>query len=220
MSTAYLCWTCADVHTAAAPCLREQNPALPQADDYFTLFGLPCALLIDPDDLRERFYERSRRLHPDRFAQRSGDELAAATQGSAALNQGYRTLRDPLIRASHRLSMLGSAPAEKGPNPALLMELMETEEQIDEVRGSQPTAAQRSELEGALAAYRARVAELDADLTRLFAEHDRVLADPGAPSPPAQAEALAPITAALQANLGVRKYYRNIIRNLDEVLEA
>ncbi|MBE7181371.1 MAG: Fe-S protein assembly co-chaperone HscB, partial [Terriglobus roseus] len=65
---------------------------------YFSLFALPRHLNIDSQALEKTFYAQSRRLHPDRFAARPADEQADALARSSALNDAYRTLRDPIAR--------------------------------------------------------------------------------------------------------------------------
>ena len=35
---------------------------------YYDALGLEPKLALDPDDLKKRFYDRSRQWHPDRFS--------------------------------------------------------------------------------------------------------------------------------------------------------
>ena len=67
--------------------------------NFFHFFGLDQKLSIDLSDLQKRFYELSRQWHPDRFSRRSPAEQAQSLEATSILNDGYRTLRDPVKRA-------------------------------------------------------------------------------------------------------------------------
>ena len=84
--------------------------------DYFALFGLPRHLHVDTADLEKRFYAQSRRLHPDRFAARPASEQAEALERSSALNDAYRTLRDPIARTEYLLTLEGVQMEEQSRN--------------------------------------------------------------------------------------------------------
>lgn len=75
--------------------------------DYFSYFSLPRHLEIDLAALEQSFYAQSRRLHPDRFAARPAAEQADALARSSALNDAYRTLRDPIGRTEYLLRLEG-----------------------------------------------------------------------------------------------------------------
>ena len=63
--------------------------------DHFEVFGLPRRLAIDGEALQRRFYELSRRYHPDFHAAAPLEEQAQMLEASARLNTAYRALRDP-----------------------------------------------------------------------------------------------------------------------------
>ncbi len=69
--------------------------------DYFSVFGLEPAPLLDPAWLQEEFHRRGAAAHPDR---RGGREEAFRE-----LNEAWQTLRDPARRIRHLLSL--RAPA-------------------------------------------------------------------------------------------------------------
>ena len=73
------CWSCkADVSegTVFCPSCRKIQP-VGRGEDYFSLLGLPRDFQIDVSDVERRFRERSRVLHPDRFARAEPRELPA-----------------------------------------------------------------------------------------------------------------------------------------------
>jgi molecular chaperone HscB len=76
-----------------------------------------------------------RQWHPDRFANRPPDERARASSEAAALNDAYRTLKDPLSRAVYLAGLKGVALPGDGKtidDPDLLMEAMEAREALHE----------------------------------------------------------------------------------------
>jgi molecular chaperone HscB len=83
--------------------------------DHFETLGLPRRFAVDLPDLERRFRELSREVHPDRFATASPPERRAALERSTALNDAYRTLKDPLRRATYFLELNGLRLEGEGP---------------------------------------------------------------------------------------------------------
>src|SRR5438477_2897018 len=77
------------------------------AADYFSCFGLPRKLALDPAALEREFYRLSRRLHPDVYARAPAAEQEWALEQSSRLNDAYRTLRDPIARTEYLLELEG-----------------------------------------------------------------------------------------------------------------
>jgi len=75
--------------------------------NFYAFFGLEPKLRLDLESLQKRFYELSRNWHPDRFTRKSAEEQSEALQATAILNDGYRTLRDPVKRAEYLLTEEG-----------------------------------------------------------------------------------------------------------------
>src|SRR5438876_3995305 len=69
--------------------------------DHFEVFGLPRRLAIDTAELQRKFYELSRRHHPDFHQTAPPEEQARALEASARLNAAYRALRDPILRVEY-----------------------------------------------------------------------------------------------------------------------
>src|SRR5881296_178392 len=102
--------------------------------DYFEVFGLPRQLGIDTLALEKKFYELSRECHPDYFTTASPAEKTQAVRMTALLNDAYRTLRHPIRRVEYLLSLYGfKSDGSKVPQ-ALLMEVFEINEQMEEVK--------------------------------------------------------------------------------------
>ena len=75
--------------------------------DYYELLGISRSLNVSLDALQQRYYELSRQLHPDRFMQKPEAERQRALDMSSALNDAYRTLKDPIKRAQYLLALEG-----------------------------------------------------------------------------------------------------------------
>ncbi len=104
---------------------------------YFALFELPERYDLDPDDLAERYRELQRVVHPDRYANASEQERRLAVQGASHINEAFETLKQPLARARHMLSLRGidlDARQETTSDAMFLMEQMELREALAEAR--------------------------------------------------------------------------------------
>jgi len=103
--------------------------------DHFARLGMPAALDLEPADLDKAYFSRQRQWHPDRFVAKSPEEKAKASVEAAALNDAYRTLKDPLNRAVYFASLKGVELPGDGKtidDPELLMEAMEVREALHE----------------------------------------------------------------------------------------
>jgi molecular chaperone HscB len=184
------------------------------AADYFETFGLERRLAIDVAALQRRFYELSRQWHPDFHQAASADEQARALEASARVNAAYRALRDPIARVEYlirleegRETKEGAAVKPKAP-PALLAEMFEIQEALEEARGGTPDETQRAELAAQREALRARMAAAEAQVAGPLS-HAWDVADP-ATRPTA--------LAALKDALATRAYLRTVIDDLGVAL--
>jgi molecular chaperone HscB len=91
--------------------------------------------VIDVRQLRNEFLQLQAVAHPDRHPQ---DRKLRAEATSARINEAYKTLQNPLLRAQYLLSQRGVDVAEdetlKVEDPELLMEVLETREEIEEAQ--------------------------------------------------------------------------------------
>lgn len=141
------CWNChesaADAGDSCPACGKLQPP---RTGDYFELLGLPRRWHLDAETLAGILRDRSRRLHPDRFARADARERALSLQHTTLLNDAVRTLRDPVRRAEYLLSLhglkAGGADRERAAmEPAFLMAMMETREELAEAKAAGDRAA-------------------------------------------------------------------------------
>jgi molecular chaperone HscB len=166
--------------------------------DYFQFFDLPRQLAIDPKDLEKRFYALSRKWHPDMFARKSEQERQESLDATAILNDGYRTLKEPIARALYLLKLEGFEVGEQGSKevpPELLEEVFELNMAIEELKDGDESA--RPQLEAARARFEKMRDEADTELSTLFTQWDT-------------AHDRATLTAIRQL-LNRRKYITNLI---------
>jgi len=139
--------------------------------DYYELLGISKSLNLSLDVLQQRYYALSRELHPDRFMRRPEAERERALEMSSALNDAYRTLKDPIQRAQYVLSQEGFDIGEqrsKDVPPELLEEVFELNMALEEMRGGDESA--RPQLEQAEKNFTNMLAEVDQQIQALFAQ--------------------------------------------------
>jgi molecular chaperone HscB len=74
---------------------------------------MPTSFSIDIEELERSYLRWSRELHPDFFQLRSADEQQQSLVLSAALNDAYATLKDPLRRADYLVQLHGGPSASE-----------------------------------------------------------------------------------------------------------
>lgn len=170
---------------------------------YYEALGLQPQLTLDPDDLKKRFYERSRQWHPDRFSRASYDDRQRALDMTAVLNDAFRTLRDPVKRAEYFLKQNGIELSKDAP-PELLEEVFELNLALEEMRGGDDSA--RPQLESARERFSAMLGEIDDGLASLFARYDST--HDGAALDEAR------------KSLNRRRYVSNLVRDVEKELNV
>ena len=173
--------------------------------DYYELFGIPRSLDLSVDELQKRFYGLSRQLHPDRFMQKPAAERQRALDMSSAVNDAYRTLKDPIKRAQYLLGLEGFDSGEQRSKevPAeLLEEVFELNTALEEMRGGDDSA--RPQLEQADKNFTAMLDEVDRQLEVLFQRYD--------------ASQSRDVLAEVRYALNRRKYIQNLISEVEKTL--
>lgn len=139
-------------------------------DDHFATLDLPRRVDLARDVIERRYLERSREVHPDRFAAAPLSEQRAAMEAASRVNAAYRALRDPVRRAEH-LCKLGGVDLDltgpggaPDPGQAFLIEMVELREDLEAASARGPAAvdALRERIEArARAAQDAAFAAID-----------------------------------------------------------
>lgn len=132
-----LCWYCneeAGMGHFCTHCVKLQPFCY--KEDYFRFMGLKRCLKLDPKKLEEAFYTLSRKFHPDFYQDKSEKEKAFSLERSAALNNAYQVLKDPVQRIEYLLNLEFPLPEkERAKAPAaLLQEILEIQEVLESYR--------------------------------------------------------------------------------------
>jgi molecular chaperone HscB len=178
--------------------------------NFYEFFGIERKLDLDEKALQKRFYELSREWHPDRFSRKGAEEGARAMENTAIINDGYRTLRDPVKRAEYLLTEEGFPIGEqrsKDVPPELLEEVFELNMALEELRSGDESA--RPQLEEAKGKFMGMRAEIDGQLRSLFAKYD---ASEG------ESETAKQALNEIRGVLNKRRYIENLIRDVDKTL--
>lgn len=139
------------------------------SSDAFGALGLPARFDLDPKAIEAAFFERSKELHPDRFATAPAAERVAALSKSRALNDAYQTLKKPVPRAEYLLAQRGVKIGDNERlDPEFLMEILEEREALSEARA----AGDLAKIEGFQKSWKGKRAAAIARLGEQFAVDD------------------------------------------------
>ena len=171
--------------------------------NYYEALGLQTKLMLDPDDLKKRFYERSRQWHPDKFSRASTEEQQKALDTTALLNDAFRTLRDPVARAEYVLEQQQIHPS-KTPPPELLEEVFELNMAVEELRDGDESV--RPQLEETRQKFLNLQAEIDHGIAVMSGLYDR-------------SHDLS-LLHAIRSVLDRRRYVTNLLRDVNKELHV
>jgi molecular chaperone HscB len=176
-------------------------------------------LNIDLDVLEREFHRLSRKLHPDRFALAQENEKQWSLADTALLNDGYRTLKDPLRRTEYLLKLHGTEIVEEHDTTKdnsrvpidLLEEVFDLNMQLEEMRMARKTGYEDPELQASLTAakkkFEGMLEAVDRDLRTQWKAWD---------------EGDEPIRQTAQKAMVVlldrRRYLSNLVRDVTETL--
>lgn len=184
--------------------------------DYFEVFGLPRKLTIDPDELQRRFYELSRRVHPDFFQAATPAEQAGSLERSALINRAYRTLRDLVPRVAYLIQLEEGRETREGDTGIkpkapmdLLEEMLEVQEALQEAKAGSLDGATRQRLRVEQARLGERRAAEEATLLALAREWDAMAAGDGNRKR---------LLERMKETLAARAYLNTVINDLSEAL--
>ena len=102
--------------------------------NYFELFEIPVQFNPDPVEVKKKFYELSRRYHPDFHSQSGGEKQAEVLELSSMVNRAYKTFldQDATIRYILKLHGLIEEEEKYELDKSYLMEVLELNELLME----------------------------------------------------------------------------------------
>ena len=226
------CWSCGTMRAVhfCSSCGKVQPPV---PVNYFTFFGFPRKLNLDPAELEKEFYALSRRLHPDLFAQANAEERTWSLEQSSMLNDAYRTLKDPIKRTEYLLRLEGVELEEQSKQatekaratgelkkqvvpPGLLEEVFELNMHLEELRNQKKMGendpALLEEIREAKISLEEKYDALFDELKIEWNKWDKSV-DSGT------AEDRRKILDKMLDVLNRRNYVRNLVRDVNEALE-
>jgi molecular chaperone HscB len=227
------CWSCGTMRAVhyCSSCGKVQPP---RPVDYFTFFGLPRKLNLDTALLEREFYELSRKLHPDLSARADKREQDWSLEQSSLLNDAYRTLKDAIKRTEYLLRLEGveleeqsKAATEKARAageikkqvvpPDLLEEVFELNTQLEELRAQKKLGEDDPALIEEIGTQKLELEQkyesLSGELKKYWDEWDRLPHD-------AAEESRRKVRDKMVDLLNRRSYIRNLVRDVNEVLES
>ena len=115
--------------------------------DYFELYGLPVTFNPDQKVVKQKFYELSKKFHPDFHINESAEIQEEVLLMSTMNNKAYQVLTDPQKRLHYILDLKGLI--QEGENYVLpqsfLMDMMEVNEALMDLE-FEPDAAKLLEV--------------------------------------------------------------------------
>jgi molecular chaperone HscB len=232
------CWSCGTMRAVhfCESCGKVQPPA---PVDYFTFFGLPRKLTLDVSAIEKDFYELSRKLHPDLNARAGSQEQEWSLQQSSLLNDAYRTLKDPIKRTQYLLQLEGVELEEQSKSaterarstgemkkqivpPDLLEEVFELNIQLEELRIQKKMGEDDPALIEELGRQKLELEEKHEGLLRELQGHWKMwdgMIQREQNGQPVSEEERRQARNRMVDLLNRRNYIRNLVRDVNEVLE-
>lgn len=168
--------------------------------EYFEIFGIAPAFVIDEAELKKHFYANSKRFHPDFHTSADVEKQVEILAKSSLNNKAYKVLKEEYSRIGYileELDMIGEGKKNDLPQE-FLMEMMDVNEELMEL--------QFDPVPEKIAAAKAKVNE---EITALKEAIDKdLLLDPKADN---SAEGL----SRIKDYYFKRKYMLRMLENLD-----
>ena len=100
--------------------------------NYFEIFGIPIQLKVDKNELPKKYFELSKKFHPDFYVNATPSEQNRALEITANLNKAFKTFQNPHDTIKYVLQLKGLLEEEEKYQlpPDFLMEVLEINEKL------------------------------------------------------------------------------------------
>lgn len=104
--------------------------------NHFELYNIPISFLPDQRKLKQKFYELSRKYHPDFYTQENEAEQSEVLELTSQVNKAYKIFQNKDETIKYVLQLKGLLEEEeKYPLPPdFLMDMMELNEQLTDAK--------------------------------------------------------------------------------------
>ena len=104
--------------------------------NYFQLYDLPISFLPEQQQVKQKFYELSRKYHPDFYTRENEADQSEALENSSQVNKAYKVFQNKDETIKYVLQLKGLLEEEEKYQlpPDFLMEMMELNEQLTDAK--------------------------------------------------------------------------------------
>ncbi len=112
--------------------------SMTEQKSHFALFNLEPQFAVPLDQLEASYHALATQVHPDRYAHAGEAAMTHALLLSTHANEAYRTLKKPVARARHLLSLRGIEVNDRhtAVTPEFLMAQMEWREALQDAQAA------------------------------------------------------------------------------------
>ena len=109
--------------------------SIPNEVDHFTLLGVPKKMDLDFKLLEQRYFDLSKKLHPDFFQNATTTEKIRSLDAIARINEAKRILEDRILRMVYLVELESGKLKENDSNPPadLLEDILDAQETAAEL---------------------------------------------------------------------------------------
>jgi molecular chaperone HscB len=146
--------------------------------NYFELYNIPQSFQPDAGEVKKKYYELSRKYHPDRFTMADEDSKIEALRMSAMNNDAYKVLNNADATMAYVLKLHGMLEEEEKYElpPAFLMEMMDLNETISDYEMDAENESMKVQ---ATQALQEQMDDWDTQVAPLIAKYDAERPDEG-----------------------------------------
>uniref|UniRef100_A0A0N4ZQX2 J domain-containing protein n=1 Tax=Parastrongyloides trichosuri TaxID=131310 RepID=A0A0N4ZQX2_PARTI len=102
---------------------------------------------VDEKDIKTKLRELQSKVHPDKFSNKSVKEKSFSDKHSSLLNEAYKVVMDPLLRAEYLLEESKTKEDDLMEDNELLMEMMELNEEISNISNNDSLNQKKDDME-------------------------------------------------------------------------